>query len=92
MLPLCMGWFDRADIEPFYRFFGFKFLPACVICVGIAIAYGARTRAKWLFRYSLQKAWFAGGSDAAWSAHLYICSAWFIGCGILVMILFWDFT
>jgi hypothetical protein len=92
MLPMPLGWFDRAEIEPFYPFFGFKLLPACAILAGFAIAYSARTKARWLFRYSLQKAWFAPNSDADWAAHCYICSAWFIGCGTLVMILCWDFV
>jgi hypothetical protein len=79
-------------LEHVVRVFGFKFLPACAILAGVSIAYATKTKANWIFRYSLQKEWTAGGSDKVWARHCYATALWFVSCGTVVMILFWDFV
>lgn len=91
MLPQFIAWFDGADIEPFYRFFGFKLLPGAVIVIGLTYLYGAVRNAQFIYR---------GGSSLGrletmgfaipWRIWTGVASAVFIVGGIAALALLWD--
>ncbi|MCC6150195.1 MAG: hypothetical protein IT461_08095 [Planctomycetes bacterium] len=91
MLPMPLGWFDRAEIEPFYRSFGFKFLPAAVIVIGLIYLYGAVRNAQFIYRSgsSLGRLETLGFANP-WRIWTGFASTLFIVGGVAVLALFWN--